>query len=81
MLLNGGRDAVGNIVYLVNDGANFLNRFDGAAGIALDGQNFVADLFGGLSGLLGEFFDFIGDYGKAFARLARPGSLNSGVQG
>ena len=47
-----------------------LNRFD-----------LVADVLGGLGGLLGQFLDFVGDHGETFARLASPGGFDRGIQG
>jgi len=42
--------------------------------------NLERDLLGGTGGLVRQFLDLRGDHGKALARLARPGSLDRGVQ-
>jgi hypothetical protein len=46
----------------------------------LDRFNLAADVFRGFRRFLGQFLHFIGDYGKAFARLARAGRFNGRVQ-
>src|SRR5579871_2797998 len=65
-------DAVRNIVDLVNNGADLLDCGDRALGIALDGLDFLADVFGGLRGLLREFLHFVRYHGEALAGFARP---------
>src|ERR1700761_5871349 len=51
LLLHRRRDAVGNVIDLVNDGADFFNRCDRALGDSLDGLDLLTDLFGRFGGL------------------------------
>ena len=52
-----------------------------ALGIGLDGFDLVADVFGRFGRLLGEFLDFIGDHGKAFAGFSGARRFDGGIQG
>ena len=44
------------------------------------GGSFLPHIFGSLIGLASQFFDFTGNYGKAFARFTGPRSLDGRVQ-
>ena len=52
---------------------------DRALGVALDRLDLLADVLGGLGGLLGQFLDLVGDDGEALAGLAGAGRLDGGV--
>ena len=50
-------------------------------GVVLDRFDLGADVFGGLGGLLGEFFDLVGDDGEALAGFAGTCGFDGGVEG
>jgi hypothetical protein len=75
--LAGVRGAGGRFLH-GQGGFGHLRR--GGLGALLDGADDGADLLGGAHGLLGQFAHFVGDHGKAPARVARPGRLDGRVQ-
>jgi hypothetical protein len=76
LLFDGGGDGRRNIINLINHGTHRPDRHCRPVGIRLNGVDFMADVFGGFGGLLGEFFDFVGDDGKAFSSFpARAASM------
>ena len=80
LFLYGGGDGSGNVVDLVDHAADRGNRIHRAFRVRLNGGYLSADVFGSLRGLLGQFLDFIGDYGKAFAGFPRAGCFYGGVE-
>ena len=81
LLLDGRGDAGLVLVDLVDDRADRLDRGDGAGRLALDVLHPTGHLLGGLAGALRELLDLAGHHGEPLARLARPGSLDGGVEG
>src|SRR5579871_3200855 len=80
LFLDRGGDGVGDVVYLLDDVTDGADGFDRSVGVALDGGNFAADVFGGLSGLLGEFLHFVGDHGEPLARFTSASGFDGGVE-
>ena len=58
-----------------------LHRLDRRGDHALDLADEPGDLLGGTAGALGELADLVGDDREALPHLARPGSLDGGVEG
>ena len=76
MFLDRRRDGAGNVADLIDDGANRGDGVDRALGVGLNRRDFLADVLGGLGGLLGQFLDFVGDDGESLARFpARAASI------
>jgi hypothetical protein len=74
LLFHGAGDGVLDVVDLIDDLLIDQSRHRGF-GVALDGFDLAADVFGGLGGLLGQFLDFVGHDGEAFARSHRRAPL------
>ena len=80
LLFDRGGDGVRNVVDLGDDAGDRADGFDRALGVDLDAFDLAADVFGGFGGFLGEFFYFVGDDGKTFARFARTRGFDGGVE-
>ena len=80
LLFHRRSDGVRNIVDLVDDGADLRDGLHRALGVALDGFDLLADLFGGFGGLLGQFFHFVGHHRESLARFAGARGFDGGVQ-
>src|ERR1017187_3692503 len=72
-------NAVGDVVDLINDRTDLLDRLDGALSVALDGIDLLADILGCLGSLLGEFFYLVGYHSEALACFAGACGLNGGI--
>ena len=77
-------DGTGNrgldVADLADHLADLADGRDGSIGIALDGFDLAADVFGGLGGLLGEFLHLVGDHGKALSGFAGACGFDGGVE-
>ena len=65
---------------VVKDFPDAVDGGDGFCGCFFDGGDIILDVFGDAGGLAGEFFDFIGDDGKALARFSDAGRFDGGVE-
>ena len=74
---NGPRD----VVDLIDNGTDRSDSLDSTVGMRLNRSDFVADVFGGLGCLAGQFFHFVGDNGEAFSSFSGARSLDGGVEG
>ena len=79
LLFDGAGNCGLDIADLADDLADLVDGRDCPLGVALNGFNFAADVFGCLGGLFGELLDFIGDYGEALARLAGARRFDGGI--
>ncbi len=71
---------VGDVVDLHDHRTDDADGIDGALGVSLNGFDLAADVLGGLGGLLGKFFNFVGDHREALACFACPRGLDGGIE-
>src|SRR5581483_6941706 len=80
LLLDRGRDRVGDLVDLLDDRRDALDRRDRALGLGLDRADMAGDLVGRLRGLAREVLHLGGDHGEALAGIARAGGFDGGIE-
>ena len=61
-----------------SDGGDGVDR---SMSIGLNGGDLVADVFGRLRRLAGEFLNFVGDHGEPFAGFSGACRFDGGIQG
>lgn len=80
LLLRGGGDDGGDLADRADRGGDFADDLGRFLRRLLDGGDLLADLPGGLRGLVGEALDFAGDDREALAGVTGPCRLDRGVE-